>query len=176
MGRLQPHKNVDLLISALAQLRNQGRMLSLTIIGDGPERDSLERLAKKLEVQDQVAFLGALTSDEDVYSHLRSAKLFVHPSTKEGGGSITSLEANAAGIPVIAFRHPLGISPELIEEGVNGHWISDISVAGLAAGIAQLWDAESGETLSERCATFAKQFDWEGLAEQYADYLVADKV
>lgn len=167
LGRLQPHKNVDILLLALRLLRDRGRTLTLTIIGDGPERAALEKMTDDLGLRAQVRFPGAVEEDDDVYALLKASRLFVHPSTKEGGGSITSLEANAAGLPVVAFRHPGGISPELIEEGVNGHWVDTVDAVALADGIARALAALKETGVSERCEAFAQPFDWDVLAMQY---------
>jgi L-malate glycosyltransferase len=167
VGRLQPHKNVDCLIRALAIVRDGGCILSLTIVGDGPERDALEALTDHLTLRDQVRFLGALETDEEVRSQFKAARIFVHPSTKEGGGSITSLEANAAGLPVIAIAHPGGISPELIEEGVNGYWVDDLTPEALATVIEQAARQGDKAARSARCTAFANPFEWDVLADHY---------
>jgi L-malate glycosyltransferase len=173
VGRLQPHKNVDCLLHALALLRDRKCTLSLTIVGDGPERAALESLTRQLGLKPQIRFLGALPRDEDVHSHLKAARIFVHPSTKEGGGSITSLEANAAGLPVIAFRHPGGISPELIQEGVNGHWVDEVNPAALADGVVRaLRHLNDTNDAASCCETFASSYDWDLIAAKYHDLFV----
>jgi L-malate glycosyltransferase len=167
LGRLQPHKNVHLLIEALALLAQQGHEFSLSIIGEGPERKSLQALADKLDVSSQITWLGAVQADTEVYGHLRASRIFVHPSTKEGGGSITSLEANAAGLPVVAFTVPEGISSELIVEGRNGCWVQGVEASRLADGINRAHELTQKSDTRENCAAFARDFDWSGLSEQY---------
>ena len=168
VGRLQPHKNVDCLLKAVPHLEGlKAQPFSLTVVGDGPERASLEQLSRDLGIQDRVKFLGAIAADDDVYAQIKAARVFVHPSTKEGGGSITSLEANAAGLPVVAFRHEAGLSPELIVEGVNGSWVDQVSPQYLAQGIARALDMQDSGGTAQRCVDFAGQFDWDILARQY---------
>jgi L-malate glycosyltransferase len=167
LGRLQPHKNVNLLIEALVILKQRGLILRLTIIGDGPERKSLEALAKRLNVADQISWAGAIENDADVYAKLRASRIFVHPSTKEGGGSITSLEANAAGLPVVAFAVPGGISPELIIEGRNGHWVAKVDAEALADGIDHTINVLNFAKHCPEAIKFSKRFDWAGIANQY---------
>jgi glycosyltransferase involved in cell wall biosynthesis len=166
LGRLQPHKNVNLLVEALAALKGRGRELRLCVIGDGPERNALVALAEARGVAKQITWHGAIEKDENVHTLLRSARIFVHPSTKEGGGSITSLEANAAGLPVIAFAHPGGISPELIVEGLNGSWVAEISAEALADSVERLLP-DTGPASRERATSFAQDFDWSGIAARY---------
>lgn len=170
LGRLQPHKNVNLLVEALAILKARGRELRLSVIGDGPERDVLVKLAESRGVARQIAWHGAIESDAEVYSLLRSARVFVHPSTKEGGGSITSLEANAAGLPVVAFAHPGGISPELIVTGHNGVWVQEVNAKDLADGLERALNDCDGAT-SEMAMSFAQDFDWSETAARYDDML-----
>lgn len=167
LGRLQPHKNVDLLVRALAALNANGRGLTLTIMGDGPERAALEALADTLGQRGQVRFLGAVADDDEVYRHLHAARVFVHPSTKEGGGSITSLEANAAGLPVVAFRHPGGISPELIEQGRNGVWVPEVGHEALSVGIEQALVVADVPGMARERSAAAARYDWSRLADQY---------
>jgi glycosyltransferase involved in cell wall biosynthesis len=170
LGRLQPHKNVNLLLDALAILKQRGHLLTLAVIGDGPERPALVAQAGSLGISAQVRWHGAVERDKDVYALLRSARVFVHPSTKEGGGSITSLEANAAGLPVLAFVHPGGISPELIVEGLNGLWIKEVGAQPLADGLEQML-GNTNAAGGEAAASFAADFDWSGIAARYDELL-----
>lgn len=171
LGRLQPHKNVNLLVEALAILKGRGRELRLSVVGDGPERDTLMTLAEARGIAGQIAWHGAIESDVEVYSLLRSARVFVHPSTKEGGGSITSLEANAAGLPVVAFAHPGGISSELIFAGRNGAWVQEVTAEALADGLARVLDDCDAAT-SDMARSFAQDFDWSEMAARYDDILI----
>ena len=170
VGRLQNHKNVDLLIDAVHILHERGNKLSLAVIGDGPEFVSLNDKVQNLELTEYIKFLGALENDEDVYRHLRSASVFVHPSTKEGGGSITSLEANAAGIPVVAFRHDGGISKELIQHEGNGIWVDHVNAEQLAVGIEKAMILSANATNFDFCQEFSKKYDWENIADQYESF------
>ncbi len=167
VGRLQPHKNVNLLVAALGLLKDRGVTPSLALIGDGPEREALEQQVVRLGLQPQVRFLGAVAEDAEVHRHLRAARVFVHPSTKEGGGSITSLEANAAGLPVVAFAHPGGLSPELIEDGRTGRWVPAVDAQALADGIVDALSMADRSEVPARCVEFAHEFDWDHVAAGY---------
>jgi glycosyltransferase involved in cell wall biosynthesis len=163
-GRLKNHKNVDLLLRALAALKVGREGVSCSIIGDGPELERLLQLREELGLTESVRFYGSL-SDEEVMARVKSARIFVHPSTKEGGGSITSLEANACGVPVMAIDHPLGIDRSLIREGSNGWWVARADAAELATKLHQVL-GDPSRLLEQRAASraFAEQFDWDRIA------------
>jgi glycosyltransferase involved in cell wall biosynthesis len=135
-GRLKDHKNVDVLLRALALVQRRRPDLRGLIVGDGPEADRLRALAAGLGLDGVVHFRGSVESADELMGLVKAARVFVHPSTKEGGGSIVTLEANACGTPVIAVDHPLGIDKGLIEEGVNGFWVASLSPETLADRIA----------------------------------------
>jgi hypothetical protein len=100
-GRLDPVKNVDIIISAAARVIRE-RDFALAICGEGPERDSLERLARALGVEAQVRFLGY---QHDVWSHLRRASFSVLVSDVEGTPNAV-IEAFAAGTPLVLSDIP----------------------------------------------------------------------
>lgn len=100
VGRLDPVKSVDLIIQAVAQLKQQNCPCQLFIVGDGPERLPLEKLTNDLDLTDRVKFAGM---QPDVPSLLKAADVFVQPSKTEGMPLVT-LEAMAAGIPIVASR------------------------------------------------------------------------
>jgi glycosyltransferase involved in cell wall biosynthesis len=101
VSRLAREKNVDLLLHALALAP---RDLHLAIVGDGPARGTLERLAEEVGVADRTTFLG--TIDRELLPHLyASADAFVFPSSTETQGLVQA-EALAAGTLVIAADVP----------------------------------------------------------------------
>jgi glycosyltransferase involved in cell wall biosynthesis len=97
-GRLAPEKGVDLLVEAWAEARGRGVLGTLCLVGEGPQRATLERRARDLGVAGAVRFAGAA---EDVVPWLRAADAFVLPSRQEGT-SVALLEAMACGVPVVA--------------------------------------------------------------------------
>lgn len=97
VGRLIKEKNVDFII------RSVDRNIKVGIIGDGPERENLINLVKKLNLRN-IKFFGFLDEDEEVYSYMKSSKILVLPSIREGFG-IVILEALACGCKVIATNH-----------------------------------------------------------------------
>ena len=100
VGRLAKEKSFDLLIKAFSKLESEN--LKLVIIGDGDEKENLEKLAKELNVADSVTFTG-LIPFEQVPKYLSASDLFVFASITETQGLVT-LEAMACGLPVVAVE------------------------------------------------------------------------
>ena len=98
IGRLMESKNVAFLVQSLAS--HLGQSWRLDIVGDGPERSTLESLAREVGLQERVVFHG---QQNDVDRYYRDADVFVFPSRLENL-SLVVLEAMAYGLPVIAMR------------------------------------------------------------------------
>lgn len=128
VGKLVPLKGTDILLESLARIGDP--TVSLTVIGDGPQRPELEALAYDLGVADRVTFIGAVSRSE-VSRRLQKCHALVVPSLIETF-SIVAAEALAAGRPVVATRcggpetfigHDEGVvvepgSPDLLAEGI----------------------------------------------------------
>ncbi|MDO8621780.1 MAG: glycosyltransferase [bacterium] len=98
VGRLVPQKGHDVLLDALAVLRDTLSSASLTIVGDGPLRPHLEAQARTYHIQDRIQFLGFRRDLPDLYAR---ADIVVLPSRWEGFG-MAAIEASACGLPVVA--------------------------------------------------------------------------
>lgn len=108
--RMVAKKGVDVTIRAFARVARERPRLRLWLLGDGPERDALVRLAEECGVRDRTRFLGMCSHDEYAAA-VRRAHVFVHPSRTandgdtEGGAPTVLLEAQASGMPIVATRH-----------------------------------------------------------------------
>lgn len=98
VGRLVPIKNIELLIKAFHAYYKINPNTNLLIIGDGPERQSLEALVKQLKINDYVKFLGVRFDLSAIYNDL---DLFILTSRNEGT-PVAVIEALAHGVPVVA--------------------------------------------------------------------------
>ncbi|HTT34726.1 MAG TPA: glycosyltransferase family 4 protein [Thermoplasmata archaeon] len=132
-GRLVPHKGLDALLRAVAQLPED---VALLLIGRGPGRGSLEASARRLGVLDRVRFLSEV-GDDALADHLRLAELFVFPSQNrlEGFG-LAVAEAMAVGLPVLIADMP-GVR-EVIEPGTEGLLIEPMNPDDLAEKVRTL--------------------------------------
>ena len=99
VGGLVPRKACDLALRAAAPLLRSD-LARFTVVGDGPERNRLEQLARSLGIEKAVSFCGWL-SHAEVLRHLRSADVFVFPSLRDNGAGVV-FEALATGaVPVV---------------------------------------------------------------------------
>jgi glycosyltransferase involved in cell wall biosynthesis len=154
-GRLLSHKNVDMLLRAINILKKHNPKISAIIIGDGPEKENLEKIAVQLEIQQNVSFLGFLEKDEEVFALMSASKIFVLPSIREGFG-ITVIEANACGLPVITIDCEENAAKELIADGENGN-LCALDEQQLAATMEKLLVSREGPAYYRQ---YAEKYDW----------------
>jgi colanic acid/amylovoran biosynthesis glycosyltransferase len=119
VGRLVSDKGQALLIEAIPLLAERGIPTTLTLVGDGPDRKALERVARDLGVAELVTFAGAVGQD-DIMRYYVEADVFCLPSFAEGV-PVVLMEAMATGLPVVSTLIA-GIG-ELVEQGVSG-WLA----------------------------------------------------
>lgn len=98
-GRLLEWKGVDLALHVVRQLRERGQAAYLTIVGDGPARTSLGRLAAELRVEDLVRWVKWIPQ-EQLHEHYCRHDALLFPSLRDSGGMVV-LEALAHGLPVV---------------------------------------------------------------------------
>jgi glycosyltransferase involved in cell wall biosynthesis len=142
IARLDPVKNLGTLVRAAGGVRNQLDIL-VVVVGDGPERATLERVAADAGLEDRIRFLG---QRDDARDWLAGCDAYVNSSISEGI-SLTILEAMAAALPVIATR--VGGTPEIVDESC-GRLVPARDVAALAAALGELAsDADARRRLGE---------------------------
>lgn len=160
VGRLIPEKNVDVLLKTMKVVKEEIPDLRILIIGDGPEKSKLMSFASKLGLSKNVTFMGFLEDYEEVISYMKSSKVFVLPSKREGFG-IVALEANASGIPVVTVDYPLNASKDLVIHGYNG-FISSPEVESLAKYVEI--SLFNGKKFKRNCIKNAERYDWNNIA------------
>jgi glycosyltransferase involved in cell wall biosynthesis len=134
-GRVAGEKGLDDLLTAVAHLAREDLPVELTIVGDGPERPALERLAATHGVGERIRWAGYIGERERYMATLRDADLFVLPSRSEGVPKVL-LEAMAAGVPIVATD--VGNVPEFLGAGERGVLVPPGSAPALAAAIGSL--------------------------------------
>lgn len=171
-SRLVSHKRFDLLVDALPDLRRRWPDLLVDVAGDGPEREALQRRAADLGVQDVVRFHG-FVDDDTKHRLVGDAWLTVSPSQAEGWG-LTVIEANAAGLPAVAFDVP-GLRDSVVD-GETG-WLlpADRPLAeGIDDALRVLQDDRTAEQWADRCRTWAARFSWDSTADRLAAIVSAE--
>jgi glycosyltransferase involved in cell wall biosynthesis len=160
VGRLAEHKNVAWLLEAIDAAEGElGRPVETCIVGDGPERDRLERIANERDLTN-VTFQGFVEADADVIGHLKAADVFVLPSIREGFPN-TILEANACGTPSIVVDHPENGSTAVVESGETGFIIEPEATAITDQLTDLLTDPDLLAHISAGAREYGKAHDWD---------------
>jgi colanic acid/amylovoran biosynthesis glycosyltransferase len=134
IGRLVPSKGQHLLVAAVERLVARGVDVRLELVGDGPDRESLQREAAERGVAGNVVFHGAVNQD-GIRSLYAQADCFCLPSFAEGI-PVVLMEAMACGVPCVT-THITGV-PELIASGEDGLLVAPSDVDGLVEAIVRL--------------------------------------
>jgi len=168
ISTFRPVKRISDCIEIIARLRNRHRVACrLVMCGDGPERQEAEALASRLDVADQIDFVGKQPQSQ-IREYLSVADLLLVPSLTESFG-LTALEAMACRVPVIATR--VGGIPEVVEDGGCGYLfeIGDVdNMSEVAAKV--LNDDLERERLGDRGREIAvSQFASERIIPQYEE-------
>ena len=178
VGNLVERKGHDMVIQALAQVSRRVPDATYLIVGEGPYRDDLERLARTAGVRDRVVFAGRVDTDELPAIYALS-DVFVMPSRVrpaacdvEGFG-LVFLEANACGKPVIGGR--TGGIPEAIEDGKTGFLVKPESVADIVEhlGIVLTNTELAGEMGRQGRARVKAHFSWTDAARRIQELVSA---
>lgn len=163
VGRVVYQKGLDLLLHALSTLRDLP--WDLTIVGDGPQRQPLEKLAEQLEIRNRLRFVG-WKKNHELAAEYQQANLFLYPSRHEGMPNAV-LEAMASGLPVIASD--IAGNEELIVHGETGLLIEPENQHAIEKALLSLLP---NPALREQMGSAARQraadcYPWERTAERY---------
>ena len=162
-GRLTPQKGVDYLIRAAKQI--EGEVL---ILGDGPERENLQKLIDSLKLTN-CRILGYMKPSEQLSfkAFYARADVYVAPSTWKEPLGLVILEAMAAKTPVISTR--AGGIMSLIKDGYNGYLVHVRNSAEIAQKVnALLSNDKLREKMADRSYELVlKKYTWDRIAEQF---------
>ena len=163
LARLVSDKGGDLCLEALAELKRRGPKPTLSIVGDGPERGNLERMADALGVREQVTFAGMVTG-VDLVRLLNRHRIMVVPSRLEEPFGVVALEGIACGCALIGSTG--GGLPDAI--GPCGVIFKNNSVAGLTDAMEQLLRDEGlCQRLRAKAPTHLEEHSPRRIAEAY---------
>lgn len=163
VGRIDKEKNLDAVIKALTLTDNN---FHLVIAGHGAEVGNLKKMAERLRVADRVSFLG-FVPDEDLPGVLASTNGFVIAGNAELQ-SIATLEAMAAGLPVIAVNAVA--LPELVHHGENGYLFEHGNISQLSGHMRELFSDESRrKQMGEQSRRIAAAHDINQVLREFLD-------
>jgi glycosyltransferase involved in cell wall biosynthesis len=167
VGRFNVFKNVETLIEAVAKLSqmNVGEF-ELTLVGEGEQRQMLERMVSDLGLTRRVHFAGWVARDR-IADYYRHADIFITATSWEGMPN-TVLEAMACGLPIVGTQ--VSGLHELVRDGVNGYLAPVKDANALAEAVALLIENgyERRRMGRQSRKLVEREFAWEFIAEQYA--------
>jgi len=173
VSRLVPRKGQDVLVRALPLIRDRVPGAALLLVGGGPYRERLRRLAAESGVDDHVVLTGSVPWSE-LPAHYTVGDVFAMPCRTRGRGldveglGIALLEASASGLPVVAGNS--GGAPETVREGVTGHVVDGREVTAVAEAVAGLLaDPDTAAAMGVAGREWvASCWRWEDLATRLA--------
>lgn len=173
MGRLVGLKRVQYLIELAAYLKEKGiHNFEILLAGDGPERASLEAVAREKGVEEEVKFLGFRPDIENIYNQL---DLFILPSEEEAL-SLALIDAGRVGLPALAFD--VGGNKEIIQNGETGfivHSLDELKEkAYLLCGNEEL-RKEMGKKAEEFTRLFSEENHQQSLLSLYRQYVKPER-
>ncbi len=174
VGRLVPHKRIELLLQAIPDLAAAYPDLTVHLVGDGPDEARLHEIAARLDIPSgALVWHGRLPAAERDRL-LARAWLTVNPTHGEGWG-LGVMEAAALGVPALAFRVP-GLR-DSIRDGETGWLVDEGSPLGSAIGGALdiLTDPQLALDYRKACRSWASRFTWTGSATLLSVILAADE-
>lgn len=171
LGRLVARKNVESILEALTVMPGSNAL----ILGDGPERETLQSLARKLGVGHRVAFAGQV-DENSKWDYLRAMDVFCLPSKDVGGYNfegfgIALLEATVAGVPVVGGRS--GGIPDVVRHEESGLLADPNDWRDIARCLLRMLDDDQ---LAARCVLAAQAqvrecYNWSAIARRIVDEL-----
>jgi len=172
VGRLIKEKNPDLLVEAVELVLSEYPDLRVQLIGQGPEEKKIQEMIRQKNLENVILPHGFYENHDDLMAALKSSKIFVLPSTREGFG-ISALEALACGLPVVTIDHPANAIRDLIH-GNNG-FLCSLSAEDLADTIRLA--LQRHKEMRDSCILSAQAFDWDHITvdiEEFYQTVTAD--
>ena len=167
LGRLKKYKRIDLVLRAVALLRDRGMEVKLIVAGKGDARQALEEAARGLGVLDRVRFAG-FVPDHEKRDILAGSWVHALTSPKEGWG-IASIEASACGTATVASDSP-GLR-ETVRHGETGLLVPHGDVEALADALTRVLEPGTRDRMGRAARVMAERFSWGGVADAIEELL-----
>lgn len=163
IGRLGREKYLDFLFQGFVEAARRDGRLRLALIGGGPEAPLIEEMARQVDPEGRIRFLG-YRDRRDLRHYMAAARGFLFASQSETQGLVL-LEAQAGGLPVVAVRAS-GVS-EAVEDGGSGILVAPGDLEGFAAAVLALEDDACWQRMSRRAVEWARGFSLEAMVRQH---------
>ncbi len=168
VGRMIPQKNQAMLIRAFSKLPEEYSDYTLTIYGEGPLRNELEKLVSELDLESRVSLPGV---EKNAIKNHRDAALFVLPSDFEGYPNVLA-EAMSNGLVSISSDFPSGTAQMMIEEAKNGYLFSVGNEEELVQTIIKaLSDEKNYQEIQKECVKLFDQTRLSKIADRWLAYI-----
>jgi glycosyltransferase involved in cell wall biosynthesis len=167
LGRLVPHKQVEVALHAVAELAGEFPRLSLVVAGQGWWEPELHAYAERLGIADRVRFAG-FVSDAEKRVLLSRAWVALTPSLKEGWG-LTVVEAGAVGTPTVAFRGAGGVEESVVDNCTG--LLADDRDDFTAKVRLLLTDDSLRLAMGSAASSHAARFTWPAAGDRFAALL-----
>ena len=175
VGRLSEKKGVAYLLEAIPEIINQHPDAKLLVVGTGEEKQKLLQLSQKLNIGNNVVFIGALPNSE-LPAYFATADIFIGPSIKAEGGDtegfgLTFVEAGMSGCIVVGTD--VGGIGDIIEHSKTGFLVKEKDPGQLASTINIILEKgpELDHIIEASHTNLCKSFDWSAIAEKYRKIL-----
>jgi glycosyltransferase involved in cell wall biosynthesis len=163
IGRLVKRKNLEDLLHIFKDVQETDPSI-LLVIGDGPEKDNIEKRSKQLGINNAVRLLGRV-SDEEKFQYLAASDVYLSTAIHEGFG-IVFLEAMECGLPVISYDR--GGQTDFLREGKTGHLIELGNKGNFALKLKELLNSNPLRmAIRAHNKNYVKGFYIEHVAEKY---------
>lgn len=165
VGRLLAHKRTDMLLDALAILRDQGHPATARIIGTGPEQAAIAARIGELRLDAWVELRPDIDAQEQLYAELKAARVAVFASEREGFG-IAVLEALACGAPVVTTSAPDNLARHLVQRSPEAGVVCEPNATALAAAIGSVLNSKAPPHPPDR--EWLAEYDWAHITRRVA--------
>ncbi|MGI5213999.1 glycosyltransferase family 4 protein [Plantactinospora sp. CA-290183] len=176
VSRLVPRKGQDALIRAMPEIRRRVPGAALLVVGGGPYRGALEKLARRIGVEADVVFTGSVPA-ADLPAHYAAGDVYAMPCRTRNAGldveglGIVYLEASATGLPVVAGDS--GGAPDAVRDGETGYVVGGRDAAALVDRVATLLrDRDLARRMGAAGRSWVdREWRWESQARRMAELL-----
>ncbi|MAF50502.1 MAG: hypothetical protein CMH64_00250 [Nanoarchaeota archaeon] len=171
VGRLASYKGIKYLITALVKIKEDFPKIKLIIVGDGPEKEYLEKLTRQLNLEENIIFTGKIPN-ENLPRYYASADIFIGPSiiAEDGwteGMGIVFLESISSGTPVIGSD--VGGISDIIKDNETGLLVEQKNSEQIANAVGKiLKDKKIGEKMVKKGKKYVEEnYSWDVVAERF---------